>query len=338
MDTQEHHDAAQASEEMLEQELLNQPLETFPVECSEEEHALQSPWSWWFDKKMKAPAGTILSEEDFKANMKKLGTIHSVEQFARYYQNCKKPHELPVDTNLHLMRYNTLPMWECFPLGGCWLIKVNTRGAKMDDDSPGSPNWMWEQLLFSAIGEAFGSPDMIGVSLAVRPKGMVFSVWNLNEHDSQSSRFSIGEKLREIIQLPQYATIEYKYHNMSMRDRSSFRNARPYLIVAAEPQTADQLPPAPATNQTAAPIHTPSVSADVFKPSAWGVTNKGQPEPASDAEPQVSGQEPAPDEASEPTEPTETEAETPQQPDEGDAKEPAKLSFAEMAKRSQQGK
>ena len=31
---------------------------------------------------------------------------------ARYYKNLAKPSALPNDTNLHLMRYNTYPMWE----------------------------------------------------------------------------------------------------------------------------------------------------------------------------------------------------------------------------------
>lgn len=286
--------------------VVNEPLDAFPVECPEGEHALQSPWSWWFDKKLKAPSGTVISDEDFKANMQRIGTVHSIEQFASYYRNCKKPADLPTDCNLHLMRYNTLPMWESFPLGGCWLVKISSKGAKHE------ANWMWERLLFSAIGEAFESPDMIGVGLSIRSKGIVLSVWNLNE-ESQSTRFVIGEKLKEIVQLPQYATIEYKCHNMSMRDRSSFRNARPYLIVAAEEQQQStqapvmQLPPAAAQTSTgAAPA--PAEAAAPETPAADEV-----PVPEPETAP-----EPAPASA-------ETSAEEP--------KEPAKLSFAEMAKR-----
>lgn len=284
--------------------VVNEPLDAFPVECPEGEHALQSPWSWWFDKKLKAPSGTVISDEDYKANMRRIGTVHSIEQFASYYRNCKKPADLPTDCNLHLMRYNTLPMWESFPLGGCWLVKISSKGAKHE------ANWMWERLLFSAIGEAFESPDMIGVGLSIRPKGIVLSVWNLNE-ESQSTRFAIGEKLKEIVQLPQYATIEYKCHNMSMQDRSSFRNARPYLIVAAEKQQstqapAMQLPPAAVQNSTgAAPA-----PAEAAAPEA----------PAAEEE-----QSPVPETA---PEPAPASAETSEEP-----KEPAKLSFAEMAKR-----
>lgn len=321
-----------SAQELQEPTVKNQPLETFPVECPEGEHALQTPWSWWFDKKIKAPAGAILSEHDFKANMQRIGTVHSVEQFASYYQHCKKPTELSTDTNLHLMRYNTYPMWEPFPLGGCWLIKISTKGAKQDDNSPGSINWMWERLLFSTIGELFADPDMIGVSLAVRPKGIVLSIWNLNQSESQSCRFAIGEKIKEIVELPQYATIEYKFHGMSMKDRSSFRNARPYLIVAAETNQAApamQLPPAsvPAntTDDTAAPVHSSG---------AWGKPAAAAPEPEAPASPVVAAaaapEEPAPEPAAAPEEEAPVAA-----ADDSKGKEPAKLSFAEMAKRNQ---
>eukprot|EP00656_Telonema_subtile_P055291 TRINITY_DN8501_c0_g1_i2.p1 TRINITY_DN8501_c0_g1~~TRINITY_DN8501_c0_g1_i2.p1 ORF type:complete len:340 (-),score=105.63 TRINITY_DN8501_c0_g1_i2:282-1301(-) len=312
----------------------NQPLEAFPVECPEGEHALQTPWSWWFDKKMKAPAGAILSEADFKANMHRIGTVHSVEQFASYYQHCKKPTELGTDSNLHLMRYNTYPMWEPFPLGGCWLIKVSTKGVKVDDNSHGSPNWMWERLLFSTIGELFADPDMIGVSLSVRPKGVVFSIWNLNESESQSCRFAIGEKIKQIVELPQYATIEYKYHGMSMKDRSSFRNARPYLIVAAETNQASsmQLPPA-SVPEGQATIETNSTVPNAAAP-AWVKPAEAEAEPEAEAEaaPAVEEEEapPAEVEAAAPV-PEETEAPAADEED----KEPAKLSFAEMAKRNQ---
>jgi len=322
--------------------VMNQPLETFPVECPEGEHALQTPWSWWFDKKPKASPGCEISEEEFKANLKRIGTVHSVEQFATYYRHCKKPLELATDCNLHLFRYKTYPMWEPFPRGGCWLIKIASKNLKVDHKSPGSANWMWERLLFATIGEVFSDPDMIGVSLSVRPKGIVLSVWNLNDTDSQSNRFAIGEKLREIVQLPQYATIEYKLHGMSMKDRSSFRNARPYLIVAAEPSHAPsqapamQLPPAamPAANISDAPSSKPNPNAAAWAPPAAAWVPPATSEAAAPAEDLIVAEEE--EEAPEDAAPAAAQAEedAPAESEDSD-KEPTKLSFAEMAKRSQ---
>lgn len=112
-------------------------------------------------------------------------------------------------------------MWECYPEGGCWLIKTR----KID-----VLKGMWESLLFSSIGEAFGDPDMVGVGLSTRPRGNVLSVWV--KDNSNETKLSIGEKLQQLLDLHDGATIEYKPHHSSMKDRSTFRNARAYKLVA----------------------------------------------------------------------------------------------------------
>lgn len=305
-------------------ELTNEPLETFEVECAEGEHELQTPWSWWFDKKMKTNSAQ-LTEEDFKANMQHLGTVHSVEQALQYYKSLAKPSALPTDTNLHLMRYNTYPMWEAFPMGGCWLIKFTNHKSKKNredhDFYQTTLDSIWEQLVYSAIGEAFGEPDLIGVSLSIRSKGVVLSLWNMSpETEFQNSRAAIGEKVKEIVQNQPFTSIEYKYHNQSMRDRSSFRNARPYIIVATE--STEPLSPVPEPQAAAlepAPVSAPlNTSAEPFKlaPAA----EPAEPEPAAAVEAAVEA-------AEEPAAAEEAQAE--------EAAEPAKLSFAEMAKRRQ---
>lgn len=315
--------------ESAEPELMNEPLETFEVDCAESEHELQTPWSWWFDKKVKNISNADLTAEDFKANMQHLGTVHSVEQVLQYYKNLAKPSALPNDTNLHLMRYNTYPMWESFPLGGCWLIKFQNSKAKKSstdlDYYNSTVDSIWEQLVYSAIGEAFADPEMIGVSLSVRPKGVVLSVWNLNTVDGATSKFAIGEKLKHIVQSQPFYSIEYKYHNQSMRDRSSFRNARPYIIVATEANPAEPLPAVPeplveptepgATSVAATAVPLEAAAAP-FKP-AQNKSTEAPPAP----EPQAS---PAEEAATEPIEAA---------VDAGKSDEPKKMSFAEMAKR-----
>jgi translation initiation factor 4E len=313
--------------ESAEPELMNEPLETFEVECAEGEHELQTPWSWWFDKKMKNISNADLTAEDFKANMQHLGTVHSVEQVLQYYKNLAKPSALPNDTNLHLMRYNTYPMWESFPLGGCWLIKFQNNKAKKSTTDleyyNSTVDSIWEQLVYSAIGEAFADPEMIGVSLSVRQKGVVLSVWNLNTIDGTTSKFAIGEKLKHIVQSQPFYSIEYKYHNQSMRDRSSFRNARPYIIVATEANPAEPLPAVPepliepAETATTLPLE---AAAAPFKP-AQNKSTEASPVTKPEAESEASPAEVVA------TEPNEAAA------DAGKSDEPKKMSFAEMAKR-----
>jgi len=314
--------------ESAEPELMNEPLETFEVECAEGEHDLQTPWSWWFDKKMKNISNADLTAEDFKANMQHLGTVHSVEQVLQYYKNLAKPSALPNDTNLHLMRYNTYPMWESFPLGGCWLIKFQNNKAKKSTTDlecyNSTVDSIWEQLVYSAIGEAFADPEMIGVSLSVRQKGVVLSVWNLNTIDGTTSKFAIGEKLKHIVQSQPFYSIEYKYHNQSMRDRSSFRNARPYIIVATEANPAEPLPAVPEPlvepAELAATTLPLEAAAAPFKP-AQNKSTEASPVTEPEPEPEASPAEVVA------TEPDEAAA------DAGKSDEPKKMSFAEMAKR-----
>jgi len=58
---------------------------TFPTECPEGEHALETPWTFWFDKKL---AHNVTDPNDYVVNLQYHGTVHSVEQFWRSIHNC----------------------------------------------------------------------------------------------------------------------------------------------------------------------------------------------------------------------------------------------------------
>jgi translation initiation factor 4E len=82
---------------------------------------------------------------------------------------------------------------------------------------------MWEELVFAAIGEVFEDSDVVGVVLSIRPKEDALSIWN-NDHANLSLRNKIGEKLKEIWELPADSQIEYKNHSASIKDRSTYRS------------------------------------------------------------------------------------------------------------------
>jgi len=46
---------------------------------------------------------------------------------------------------------------------------------------------------------------------------------------------SSSEKLKEILMLDSNTLIEYKFHANSIRDMSTFRNAKPYVFAASTP-------------------------------------------------------------------------------------------------------
>lgn len=50
---------------------------------------------------------------------------------------------------------------------------------------------MWHDMVFAAIGEAFGDTSMVGIAIACRSKEDMISVWNSDNSDDET-RFSIG--------------------------------------------------------------------------------------------------------------------------------------------------
>jgi len=122
---------------------------------------------------------------------------------------------------------------------------------------------MWELLLLAAVGEAFADPDMVGVGLSTRPKGNILTVWTAD--NSNETKLAIGEKLNQILDLSAGATIEYKPHHSSMKDRSTFRNARAYRLVATgqAEDAEDDAPAAAAPKKEAATEGVAAVTAEL---------------------------------------------------------------------------
>ena len=102
---------------------------------------------------------------------------------------------------------------------------------------------LWETLLFGTVGEHFEESDVVGCVLAIRPKEDILSIWNKDNEANPNVRFQIGEKLKALLTLDDNSTIEYKDNQSSLRDKSSFRNARPYMFAVSKPASA----PSPAT-------------------------------------------------------------------------------------------
>jgi translation initiation factor 4E len=118
------------------------------------------------------------------------------------------------------------PMWECFPRGGCWILKIR----KKRDSESSVLGKMWQDLVFAAIGEIFEEPDVVGVSLSIRSKEDFITVWNADNRNDEI-RFKIGEKMKEILDLEPSTVIEYKHNANSMVDHSSFKHAKPYVFM-----------------------------------------------------------------------------------------------------------
>lgn len=193
------------------------------------ENPLETAWTFWYDKK----TSDKQESDQYMEGLRQLGSFNTVQGFYRHYTHLMRPSELPRDHNCYMFRKNYKPMWEEFPEGGCWIIRVKRKASQ------NYVNHMWENLLLACIGEAFEMPDVVGCVLSTRLKDDVLSVWNLSNRDTPA-RFRIGERLKEVLDLNMTALIQYKDHMQSLQDYSTYRNARNYMFAPSPSATPMQ--------------------------------------------------------------------------------------------------
>eukprot|EP01138_Halocafeteria_seosinensis_P011252 gb/GECG01011494.1/.p1 GENE.gb/GECG01011494.1/~~gb/GECG01011494.1/.p1 ORF type:complete len:244 (+),score=38.41 gb/GECG01011494.1/:1-732(+) len=189
------------------------------------QHPLESAWTFWYDKKLTRQEYVEAKRQNpdfqYQDNLNKLGTFDTVEGFWRHYIYLQRPSAMENDMNMYLFREGHMPMWESYPLGGCWILKVKK--------SQGVLSKLWQDLLFGAIGEMFEEPGVVGVTVATRSKVDMISIWN-NDNRNPQIRFNLGDKLRRILNLDSRTMIEYKFHSKSMADKSTFCNADQFVF------------------------------------------------------------------------------------------------------------
>nr|AMA65231.1 eIF4E-2 [Amphidinium carterae] len=210
-------------------------------EFDPDEAPLETAWTFWSDKK----TSDKKESDQYMEGLKQLGSFNTVQGFFRHYAWLQRATDLPRDHSVLLFRKGYKPMWEEFPDGGCWIVRIKRKL------SPGFVNHMWENLMLACIGEAFAMPDVVGCVLSTRVKDDVLSIWNLSNRMGDT-RFRIGEKLKEILALDMNALIQYKDHMQSLQDYSTYRNAKNYMF-APSPSVTPQQHATPIMNQPADP-------------------------------------------------------------------------------------
>ena len=104
-------------------------------------------------------------------------------------------------------------------IGGCWIIRVSMKEKFLDK--------LWEELVMATIGEEFKTPELVGIGLSIRAFMANITVWNGDNHKNDI-RFTIGERLKDLLNLDEDSTVEYKFFSESLKDKSTHRNATPY--------------------------------------------------------------------------------------------------------------
>eukprot|EP01087_Luapelamoeba_hula_P020339 TRINITY_DN692_c1_g1_i1.p1 TRINITY_DN692_c1_g1~~TRINITY_DN692_c1_g1_i1.p1 ORF type:complete len:446 (-),score=138.23 TRINITY_DN692_c1_g1_i1:6-1343(-) len=160
-----------------------------------------------------------VDDSEHRGGLSQICTCTTVEEFWAQYSYLQRPAMLPKESNYYFFRNNAEPMWETFPKGGCFIVRIK-KGVSL--------NLLWEELLFATIGEAFEEPNVIGVVVSIRSKEDALSVWT--KVNSNSIRTRVGELLKDILSLDKNTVIAYKSHASAMRDKSTYKNAKKIFV------------------------------------------------------------------------------------------------------------
>ncbi|XP_023650642.1 eukaryotic translation initiation factor 4E type 2-like [Paramormyrops kingsleyae] len=179
------------------------------------EHRLQYNYTFWFSRRTQSRPAITQSYED---NIRQIGTVASVEQFWKLYSHLVRPGDLTGHSDFHLFKEGIKPMWEdkANRSGGKWIIRLRK----------GLASRFWENIILAMLGEQFMvGEEICGVVVSVRFQEDILSIWNRTANDHMTTS-RIRDTLRRILNLPPNTIMEYKTHNDSLRDNSSFRNTK----------------------------------------------------------------------------------------------------------------
>jgi len=195
--------------------------------------ALQDPFTFWFMRRGKGVSKqtSAANEEDeestepatpynpYESSIKQVATVHTVEEFWACYDFLVRPNDLPTTTDYHFFRKGIKPTWEdpANARGGKWIVRLKK----------GLASRYWEEVMLALIGCQFtGIPatEVCGAVVSIRYSEDIVSVWNKTNDREITERLRDG--IKRVLQLPSFVHMEYKPHETSLQDKSSFRNTQ----------------------------------------------------------------------------------------------------------------
>ncbi|KAL8167149.1 hypothetical protein V2J09_008648 [Rumex salicifolius] len=175
-------------------------------------HPLRNKFVFWYTRRTPG----VRTQASYEDNMRKIVDFSAVEGFWASYCHLARPSTLPSPTDLHLFKDGIRPLWEdsanCN--GGKWIVRFKKAVSGR----------FWEDLVLALVGDQLEySDDVCGAVLSVRFSEDILSVWNRNASDHQAV-MALRDSIKRCLKLPHSYVMEYKRHNDSLRDNSSYRN------------------------------------------------------------------------------------------------------------------
>lgn len=175
-------------------------------------HPLKFKFVFWYTRRTPG----VRTQTSYEDNIKKIVEFSTVEGFWVSYCHLARPASLPSPTDLHLFKEGIRPLWEdsanCN--GGKWIIRFKKVVSGR----------FWEDLVLALVGDQLDYGDNIcGAVLSIRFNEDILSVWNRNASDHQAV-MALRDAIKRHLKLPHSYVMEYKPHDASLRDNSSYRN------------------------------------------------------------------------------------------------------------------
>eukprot|EP00596_Hydrurales_sp_CCMP1899_P005670 CAMPEP_0119035216 /NCGR_PEP_ID=MMETSP1177-20130426/2160_1 /TAXON_ID=2985 /ORGANISM="Ochromonas sp, Strain CCMP1899" /LENGTH=436 /DNA_ID=CAMNT_0006993197 /DNA_START=108 /DNA_END=1415 /DNA_ORIENTATION=+ len=156
------------------------------------------------------------TQSNYEECTKVIASFQTVEHFWRVYDHLIRPNDFKSTTDYHLFKDGIQPMWEdpANKQGGKWMVKLKK----------GLASSYWEEIVLAMIGEQFDvGNEICGAVCSVRTSEDIISIWNKSSDNIEANN-RIRDHMRKILKLPTFISVEYKKHEDSMVDKSSFRN------------------------------------------------------------------------------------------------------------------
>lgn len=155
----------------------------------------------------------------YENSIKAISTVTTVEEFWNTYNYLRRPNDLPTTTDYHFFRDGIKPTWEDSgnAKGGKWIVRL----------PKGLASRYWEEVILALIGGQFpGVPDgeICGLVVSIRYSEDILGIWNKTADREITDR--LRDAIKRVLQLPPHANMEYKPHQASIQDKSSFRNTQ----------------------------------------------------------------------------------------------------------------
>eukprot|EP01130_Rhizamoeba_saxonica_P005565 TRINITY_DN221_c0_g2_i1.p1 TRINITY_DN221_c0_g2~~TRINITY_DN221_c0_g2_i1.p1 ORF type:complete len:234 (-),score=34.38 TRINITY_DN221_c0_g2_i1:62-724(-) len=181
-------------------------------------HPLNQSYTFWYMNRQDIPRTRDATV--YIQHLKQIGSFRSVEDFWGCYNHIKRTDQLPHDYDFHVFRTGVSPTWEHDEnkLGGKFIIRVQKHNRYKTAR-------LWEDLILAFVGNQLGVPneEVCGIVLSPRFHQDIISVWNKHA-EATDFKETIKKNIKRVLNLPPRPDLEYKHHDQSIKDNSSFRN------------------------------------------------------------------------------------------------------------------